>query len=374
MHAVDKQVSHNKKLCNVKEDVEIKPVEFGSVCRKPEAKSKYGHIAPVKKKIQKHSSEVECAEKERFSDENRVHKLKKTRSSMVMESDGNKVQKLKKTRSFPMVQAEEIRVDAMKSKEILNEGNARKVLHVMKANDCAEKKVLKITDNEEDKDEAINILMLCKEEDLEHIEKSWGMDILKAYVSHLESNKIHWGKEIVANFKSGNTNLEEKEICSVEIVELVDKNPEDLIINSVSKLSNNIYKEEGENRCSDQSRHWQPCRYCDEYHKWGSQYCPAFGHRCTGCGKENHFEAVCRSIKRIQKIENDLNELEDFVKVVGRVVCKNHKEDYKLVKTGKAKKKGDDWIEVKISNIDQDTDSEEVKAYFGHIGEVKDFD
>ena len=39
----------------------------------------------------------------------------------------------------------------------------------------------------------------------------------------------------------------------------------------------------------------------------------------------------------------------------------------------KAKKEGDDWIEVKISNIDQDTDSEEVKAFFGHIGEVKDF-
>ena len=38
----------------------------------------------------------------------------------------------------------------------------------------------------------------------------------------------------------------------------------------------------------------------------------------------------------------------------------------------KAKKEGDDWIEVKIANIDQDTDGEEVKAYFGHIGEVKD--
>ena len=39
----------------------------------------------------------------------------------------------------------------------------------------------------------------------------------------------------------------------------------------------------------------------------------------------------------------------------------------------KAKKEGDDWILVKIANIDQDTDEEEVKAYFGHIGEVKEF-
>ena len=39
------------------------------------------------------------------------------------------------------------------------------------------------------------------------------------------------------------------------------------------------------------------CRNCGKGypHPGGKTSCPAYGKSCRGCGKQNHFEAVCRS-------------------------------------------------------------------------------
>ena len=88
-------------------------------------------------------------------------------------------------------------------------------------------------------------------------------------------------------------------------------------------------------------------------------------------------------VKRINRSEHDSRfylqlESEEMVDKFLQAVGEEGKQ-WKEESTGnifkiKAKKEGDDWIKVKISNIDQDTDAEEVKKYFSHVGEVKDYE
>lgn len=40
------------------------------------------------------------------------------------------------------------------------------------------------------------------------------------------------------------------------------------------------------------------CQACGEEHYYGRDNCPAYGHRCTECGKWNHFEEECFSKNR----------------------------------------------------------------------------
>lgn len=49
-------------------------------------------------------------------------------------------------------------------------------------------------------------------------------------------------------------------------------------------------RREQANRSSNQI---DQCRYCGQSHP--RRQCPAFGKTCSGCGKKNHFERVCRS-------------------------------------------------------------------------------
>ena len=51
------------------------------------------------------------------------------------------------------------------------------------------------------------------------------------------------------------------------------------------------------------------CRYCGERHPWSKSKCPAYGKKCTGCGKLNHFQKVCQSSKN--KSVNALDEDDD---------------------------------------------------------------
>ena len=37
----------------------------------------------------------------------------------------------------------------------------------------------------------------------------------------------------------------------------------------------------------------EACQFCGKIHRWGRKRCSAYGHRCSNCWKENHFEEVC---------------------------------------------------------------------------------
>ena len=40
------------------------------------------------------------------------------------------------------------------------------------------------------------------------------------------------------------------------------------------------------------------CKFCGGNHRFGRQHCPAWGAKCSSCGKENHFAKCCQSTKR----------------------------------------------------------------------------
>lgn len=43
------------------------------------------------------------------------------------------------------------------------------------------------------------------------------------------------------------------------------------------------------------------CRYCGRKHEKKKEKCPAFGLKCKACGKNNHFAAVCKSMRFSRK-------------------------------------------------------------------------
>lgn len=57
----------------------------------------------------------------------------------------------------------------------------------------------------------------------------------------------------------------------------------------------------------------QPCKFCARLHKWGTQYCPAYGQKCNSCGQNNHFPQsnLCNNNKNLRSI--DYHEQEDDV-------------------------------------------------------------
>ena len=86
------------------------------------------------------------------------------------------------------------------------------------------------------------------------------------------------------------------------------------------------------------------------------------------------------AIKRISRSEQDHRfylqlegeaMVDKFVEEFGQD-GKEWKDKNGLVSWIKAKKEGEDWIEVKITNIDPDTPRDQVETYFSHVGEVKD--
>jgi hypothetical protein len=86
-------------------------------------------------------------------------------------------------------------------------------------------------------------------------------------------------------------------------------------------------------------------------------------------------------VKRIGRSEGDHRfylQLEDeqtvdrFLNAFGEE-GKDWKEKSGTMRRIKAKKEGDEWVQVKIANIDPDTQAEQVTSYFAHVGEVKDF-
>ena len=72
-------------------------------------------------------------------------------------------------------------------------------------------------------------------------------------------------------------------------------------------------------------------------------------------------------------LQLDSDEMVDkFIGAVGQE-GKEWKEKSGQVFRILAKKEGEDWIDVQITNIDPDTPREQVEGYFSHVGEVKDF-
>ena len=87
-------------------------------------------------------------------------------------------------------------------------------------------------------------------------------------------------------------------------------------------------------------------------------------------------------VKRINRSEHDsrfylLMDGEEMVEKIMEAIGKEGRvwkdEKSGQIRNIKARKEGEQWMEVKISNIQQDTDRKQVETYFGYFGEIKDF-
>uniref|UniRef100_A0ABM0MBB2 Uncharacterized protein K02A2.6-like n=1 Tax=Saccoglossus kowalevskii TaxID=10224 RepID=A0ABM0MBB2_SACKO len=52
------------------------------------------------------------------------------------------------------------------------------------------------------------------------------------------------------------------------------------------------------------------CRYCGSNHERDKNKCPAYGKTCRNCGKQNHFQSVCKQKRQVQQ---NLHQLQDEV-------------------------------------------------------------
>ena len=50
------------------------------------------------------------------------------------------------------------------------------------------------------------------------------------------------------------------------------------------------------------------CKYCGGGHRFGKAYCPASGHTCQKCGRENHFEQIVNPQMRKHHMEDPCND------------------------------------------------------------------
>ena len=51
----------------------------------------------------------------------------------------------------------------------------------------------------------------------------------------------------------------------------------------------------------DEQTYMRNCKFCARKHKWGREFCPAYGKVCEGCGEKNHFVAKCPAPKGTTK-------------------------------------------------------------------------
>jgi len=79
------------------------------------------------------------------------------------------------------------------------------------------------------------------------------------------------------------------------------------LINRFSQTNLSLKPEPTEPTVShvEQNKHkGKPCKFCGYNHSTGK--CPAYGKQCGNCGKQNHFQAVCRSKNRkVDEVEKD---------------------------------------------------------------------
>ena len=67
----------------------------------------------------------------------------------------------------------------------------------------------------------------------------------------------------------------------------------------------------------------QTCKYCGSSHERNRDKCPAYGKKCSQCGKINHFQSVCRQKKlnQIQEASSDTDSDESIfgMQLIGAV-------------------------------------------------------
>ena len=62
---------------------------------------------------------------------------------------------------------------------------------------------------------------------------------------------------------------------------------------SINACCVNSNRRNGNHECP--TDFWRPCMYCGDTHRWGQEFCEAYGETCNKCGKQDHYASMCRS-------------------------------------------------------------------------------
>jgi len=81
------------------------------------------------------------------------------------------------------------------------------------------------------------------------------------------------------------------------------------------------------------------CRFCGKTHKYGRNYCPAYGKQCSRCHGRNHFKVNCRrQIHQVQDRDEDYCQEIDLENDIGlaKAPVPMHEPNYMLHAVGKS--------------------------------------
>ena len=126
-----------------------------------------------------------------------------------------------------------------------------------------------------------------------------------------QSTKTRLLREHNLTLKSAITLVRSQELADERIQTLQEPN-----INAIKKkqkyqkpqIYNNIKQSHDKTRIQPKL-----CNYCGKMHPFGKPTnCPAYGHKCGACGKQNHYSKVCRTkSKDVHVLANDSPESDD---------------------------------------------------------------
>ena len=60
----------------------------------------------------------------------------------------------------------------------------------------------------------------------------------------------------------------------------------------------------------DRTNNKRKCKFCGKAHKFGREFCPAYGKDCGACGGKNHFQAVCLRKNQIKFVADEEFEIQ----------------------------------------------------------------
>ena len=82
---------------------------------------------------------------------------------------------------------------------------------------------------------------------------------------------------------------------------------------SHSKSANKRRKNDDRNARDSSPKEVLRCKFCGGKHRAAKKSCPAFGRRCSACGRMNHFATQCLSKTRVNVVESESeSELDEY--------------------------------------------------------------
>ncbi|XP_058817181.1 uncharacterized protein K02A2.6-like [Topomyia yanbarensis] len=112
----------------------------------------------------------------------------------------------------------------------------------------------------------------------------------------------------------------------------------------------------------------RPCQYCGGKHIRDKNKCPAFGKKCLGCGKSNHFKRMCRSKNDKRKpSRRNVRKMEDSSASSGESETEEDCEFVDIAKLdrGGSSNTGKIMVQLKVLDVNRQVKSMDIQVDTG---------